>query len=313
MGDKDKSQKVLEAYDDVFADIINGLLFDGRPVAQEDEFEDATTWSYYKASGELRDQDRDIAKYWRRGNICISLVGLENQTKPDPHMPIRVMSYDAAEYRAQLARGNGNKSGRNKGNRNRRRYHTTKRIYPVLTLVVYLNHDERWTGPLTLKECLDIHPDIDPYIYDYGINLYEIAWMSMEEVNRRFHGDFRIVAEYYVQKRIDRNYRPQPQVMRHAREVTQLLSIMERDHRFEDSYNLMLQESESTEKGEWTMCDVLDRIENRGIERGREAATADYVTNMHNKGFSQEQISDVLSISMDKVIAILQQRGLLQA
>ena len=36
MGEKDVLEKTLEAYDDVFADIVNGLLFKGEPVIREE-------------------------------------------------------------------------------------------------------------------------------------------------------------------------------------------------------------------------------------------------------------------------------------
>ena len=35
MAEKDKVQKTLESYNDVFADIVNGLLFDGEEVIKE--------------------------------------------------------------------------------------------------------------------------------------------------------------------------------------------------------------------------------------------------------------------------------------
>ena len=35
MAEKALTEKTLEAYGDVFADIVNGLLFQGKPVASE--------------------------------------------------------------------------------------------------------------------------------------------------------------------------------------------------------------------------------------------------------------------------------------
>ncbi|MBR1742520.1 MAG: hypothetical protein IJ733_11780 [Lachnospiraceae bacterium] len=35
MAEKDMTEKALEAYDDVFADIVNSLMFDGREKVQE--------------------------------------------------------------------------------------------------------------------------------------------------------------------------------------------------------------------------------------------------------------------------------------
>ena len=37
MGEKDITQKTLTSYNDVFADIINGLLYEGKPVIDPDK------------------------------------------------------------------------------------------------------------------------------------------------------------------------------------------------------------------------------------------------------------------------------------
>ena len=50
-------------------------------------------------------------------------------------------------------------------------------------------------------------------------------------------------------------------------ETLQLLSVMTNDHRFEDVYN----EASDAQKGEMrNMCEILDKIENRGIAKGIE-------------------------------------------
>lgn len=50
MGVKDITEKTLEAYNDVFADIVNVLLFNGKQVIMEDELEEDAPGSHYKAS-----------------------------------------------------------------------------------------------------------------------------------------------------------------------------------------------------------------------------------------------------------------------
>lgn len=72
--------------------------------------------------------------------------------------------------------------------------------YPVVTLVLYFGHEKHWSQPLRLKECLDIPPEFEPYVNDYRINLFEIAYLTQEQV-ALFQSDFRIVADYFVQKR----------------------------------------------------------------------------------------------------------------
>ena len=45
MKEKDRTQKTLEQYNDIFADILNVLLFDGKQLIDPEELSDATTFS----------------------------------------------------------------------------------------------------------------------------------------------------------------------------------------------------------------------------------------------------------------------------
>ena len=110
MKDKDITQKVLENYNDVFADILNVLLFNGRDVVEESKLTDALPMSMLKIDGRVRSQERDIAKYWRKSKINVALFGLENQTTPNKLMPLRVLGYDSAEYVKQSRKENIDKA-----------------------------------------------------------------------------------------------------------------------------------------------------------------------------------------------------------
>ena len=83
MGGKDISEKILESYNDVFADIVNVLLFNGEKIIRPEELEDHSPRSAYKADGRIREMERDISKHWKQSNICISCIGMENQTASD--------------------------------------------------------------------------------------------------------------------------------------------------------------------------------------------------------------------------------------
>ncbi len=88
MAEKDAAEKILMSYNDVFADIVNALLFDGEPVVAPEELEDQAPRAYFKADGKIREIERDVAKRWRRGNIRVACIGFENQTQADPDMPL---------------------------------------------------------------------------------------------------------------------------------------------------------------------------------------------------------------------------------
>jgi len=247
MAEKDISEKVLEEFNDVFADIINVLLFQGEEVISADELESHQPRSHYKADGRLREIERDVLKQWRKERLRLALLGLENQTSPDPDMSLRVMGYDGAEYRAQL---------------NRKKEATER--YPVITLVLYFGYKRRWNQPIRLLERLNVPEKFRPYVSDYKINVFEIAYLSREQV-KMFKSDFRIVADYFVQMRESGNYIPSSQDLEHIQETLQLLSVMTGDRRFEEAYN-----KKNMERRPRNMCEVLDRIENRGWQKGRQ-------------------------------------------
>ena len=59
MKEKDITQKVLEDNNDIFADIVNVLLFDGKSEVEENELVNTTVHSQYKAEdGKVHDQYR---------------------------------------------------------------------------------------------------------------------------------------------------------------------------------------------------------------------------------------------------------------
>ncbi|MBR3623208.1 MAG: Rpn family recombination-promoting nuclease/putative transposase [Selenomonadaceae bacterium] len=301
MGEKDIIEKTLESYNDVFADIVNVLLFNGKRRINENDLISETTNSIYKADSKVHVQDRDVAKYWKNGLIRLALFGIENQSAVDYDMPLRAMCYDSAAYRAQLA----NDEKRTKAG-------LSKERYPVVTLVLYFGYKNHWRKPLNLLECINTPDELKPYVNDYRINLFEIAWLSDETV-AKFQSDFKIVADYFVQMRKNRDYKPSPDTIRHVQEVLQLMSVMTDDNRFEEACN------EIMERGKNNMCEFLDTIENRGIEKGIEKARFKAVTNTLSR-YARRQLpinSQVLDdiaedneITIEKVRSIAKENGI---
>ena len=80
MGEKDIAEKHLEALNDVFADIVNVLLFNGNRLMKENELEADTKDSQFKVDGQLHEQERDVSKLWKNGEVRISIIGFETQT-----------------------------------------------------------------------------------------------------------------------------------------------------------------------------------------------------------------------------------------
>ena len=127
------------------------------------------------------------------------------------------------------------------------------------------------------------------------INLFEIAFLTRKQVNR-FHSDFRVVADYFVQKRESGDYQPSRETLRHVEATLQLLSVMTNDRTFEEVYDVNLPGG-----GVRNMCDVLEKVEKRGINKGidigREEERINNIQNiMQALKLTAQQAMDVLKI-----------------
>lgn len=255
MAEKDLSEKYLESYSDVFADI------------------------------------RDVQKYWKN-RVKLALFGIENQTRIDPDMVLRVIGYDRAAYRNQL---NGTVTYFDKAEHRLRRRNTRKRSrkrYPVITLV--LNFDtKRWDAPRTLHERLDIPAELKSYVSDYRINVFDIAHLSDEQVNM-FRSDFKFVAQYFTQIRKNGEYVPGTEEIRHVDAVLQMMSALTGDKRFEEAY-------QQSGKGENHMCEFLDKLENRGIEKGKLLTLVSQIMKKFEKGKSISQIAEEVEETEERI------------
>ena len=279
MQEKDITQKMLEQFNDVFSDIVNVLLFDGKDVVDENSLIDTPTKSMMKIDGKVHSQDRDVAKYWQNSRINIALFGLENQTVPDKLMPLRVISYDGIEYGRQTKK--------------RYRYKTK---YPVITLVLYLGYKKRWNYPISILDIVKVDERLRPFVNDYKINLFEIAYLDEEKISL-FKSDFRILVDYLHQIRTNNSYNPKDYIIKHIDELLTLMSVMTGDKRFEDSIN------EANEKEARYMCEVLDIIENRGIEKGLEQGRqegADMVSKLNELLLNEGNIDKLRRANTDK-------------
>lgn len=92
--------------------------------------------------------------------------------------------------------------------------------YPVITLVLYFGYKKHWDKAKTLYEALgkNMDSDLEPFVNDYKINLFEIPWLTDKQV-AGFKSDFRIVADYFVQMRKNGTYNGSVSKVQHMREV----------------------------------------------------------------------------------------------
>ncbi|RRJ17223.1 transposase [Lachnoanaerobaculum orale] len=276
MNGKDITQKMLERYNDVFADIVNVLLFNGKRIVDEDVLIDTPVDSALKLDGEIHSQYRDVAKYWKNSQINIALFGLENQTVPDKLMPMRVIGYDGAEYKKQVLEEN--------------RY---KKKYPVITLVLYMGYEKNWKYSNSLLDLLEVDENLKPYVSDYKINVFEIAFLDREKIDL-FKSDFRMLADYLYQMRTTDSYEGDESDIKHVDEILMLMSAMSGFKNVENIIKVAHERKVSNMKG------FFELAEEKGIELGREEG-ADMVSELNIILAREGNLEKIIKANTDKV------------
>jgi len=288
VGEKDLSEKLLEDYNDVFADIVNGFLFEGKPVVNPKSLKNTGVHSQYKADkGKLHEQERDVVKKWTSGNVDIAICGIENQSEPDKYMPMRIIGYDGAAYRSQLL-------------------DKKPKPVPVITIVLYFGTEKRWNYDVNLKSLFKIPEGMEKYVNDYKVNVFEVAWLSGKELSR-FSSDFKIIANFFVNKRKDKNYTPNDTTkIKHLEEVLKMLSVITND----ESYEKILELPPNERKDVDNMDTALQNLLSQGRAEGRAEGTAQTVYEfVRDNIITPSQGAEKLNISVRKLKADMKKAG----
>lgn len=273
MPEKDFREKRFEDFNDVFADIINVLLFHGERRVLEDALETGMSRTAYKVEGTFDEQERDTKKYWNNGQLRIAIFGLENQTGQDPDCIFRCIGYDGAEYWDQVRRRSEIRRINTKRRKEAGRADETELIpvpdyYPVITLILYFG-ESRWSGSLHMKDHMSIPEGLENLVPDYTVSICEIAYLTDEQI-RLFRSDFRYVADYFAGSR-KRKEGIQPEFIypaldhiRHVKEFSELMNAITNTQRFSKLPDLAVKRGSETM---WTI--FFDEAEARGEARGK--------------------------------------------
>ncbi len=289
MGSKDRAEKILEDYNDVFADIYNTLLFQSEFLEEERLCPGGTESVYKTARGVLAEQRRDMVKVYKDMVLKLSMLGIENQATLDNTMPVRVMGYDFAGYQAQIKNG--------------------EKVAPVITIVLNFSM-QRWSCSKSLHELIKVPEELKQYVEDYHIKVFDIAYLE-DEVIERFTSDFKVVARFFKAKRINAQMDTlrDDTLIRHVKEVMELFSVFTGDNRYADIYQDILEDR--IEKGENVMtCNLLDAWIEQGIERGIEQGQYRTIANLVEKGrISLQAGAEELNCTVLKLEEYMLQNG----
>ena len=296
MGEKDHTQKMLIGCRDVFAELINVLVYSGEKVVNEADLLAGPTESLYiEADNQTHQQLRDCSMYELHNGEIHALYNLENQSTIDAYMPLRCAGYDGAAYRLQC---NDRKN--------------TYKTYPVFTFV--LNWSRKpWNKATSILEVLHFKPNpaAYPYFNNNKMPVFNMCFLS-KDVREKFQGDLRIILDYLCDREslLKRN-----QTMKHPEEVIRMLHALTGDDQYLNSIPLF---TSPAKKGESTVCDLINSYyneghntgliegRNSGLIEGRNQVIQALISNCKDLGCSFEntldRIKNSLSLSDDEAL-----------
>lgn len=268
MAQKDITQKKLEDYADVFADIFNVLLIrcpenDITP----DKLFPGPTESIYKADDVNREQRRDTYKYYGLENygagLHLAALGIENQVTIDPSMPVRIFNYDASGFMQQIRQYGDKLTKVNK---------IVKLIYPVITLVLNFS-DYEWKTNTSLYDIMEVPRNLEKLVQNYHIYVFDIAYLE-DEIIDKFTSDFKVVARFFKDKRLGRSMDDTVSIT-HIEEVAELFSVFTGQEEYKEVVPNMIYRQKEGEN--ITMCKFTQELLAKGKEQGLEQGKKDTI------------------------------------
>ena len=154
------------AQPEVMADLFNGYVFNGKLVIQPDMLKEKENKTRFllekekknrkkKSTYEVLKRERDIVREVIIGKqrLKLMIVGVEEQTRIDYSMPLRVLTYDTLEYLKQAKKIE--REHKRKKDLKDAEYLTgfakEDKLIPTVTIVVYAGR-EKWDGAYNLEE-----------------------------------------------------------------------------------------------------------------------------------------------------------------
>ena len=280
MGEKDHTQKMLIGCRDVFAELINVLVYSGEKIVNEADLLAGPTESLYiEADKQTHQQLRDCSMYELHNGEIHALYNLENQSTIDAYMPLRCAGYDGAAYRSQC-----------------NDYKNTYKTYPVFTFV--LNWSRKpWNKATSILEALHFKPNpaAYPYFNNSKMPVFNMCFLS-KDVREKFQDDLRIILDYLCDREslLKRN-----QTMKHPEEVIRMLHALTGDDQYLNSIPLF---TSPAKKGESTVCDLINSYYTKGRREGIQAlilACKDFGCSFEN---TLARIKDSFSLSDDEAL-----------
>ncbi len=325
MGQKNAVTKRYYSDKTRFADLVNGVYFQGQEVIHPNELIES---SEIYAEPLEPDTDEETRHYLERSRdikmrhqagASIRILAIENQHYIDYSMPFRNMQYDALEYQNQLEEIKSRNEAEGifaTPNERLCKVMKTDRLHPVYTLCLYLG-TEPWDGPRSLMDMMDFGKgaeNMKDYFADYPFRLYCV---NEEQDFSMFHTEIRNVFELLPlrkdKKRLLQKLEQNSTYKHMSEDSLELLSIlMDSPSIWKNRKKYMRrkdinQETEKQESEGYDMCQAIRELIEDGRQEGLSEGLSQGLSQGHMETLKQnvESLMSSLSVSLEKACELL--------
>ena len=314
MGKKNAITKDYMSVPEQFADCFNYYLFNGEQIIKPANLKplDPTELAIIPedSTDETVEKIRDLLKQcivMQDNKATYLLLGIENQSDIHYALPVKNMNYDALNYGKQvsdIAKEHRKKKDIKDSGEFLSGFTKEDKLKPIITLTIFFGA-EAWDGPRSLKEMFEeIDESIMKFVEDYKVHL--IVPNEIQDFDR-FATDFGKVMKYIA-----------------VSENMEALKQLQSDEAFKsvdvDTVRLLnactnsnISINEGEEKVD--MCSGLRALIEEGREEGREEGVGlgenkkltEQVQKKVQKGYSVEEIADMLEEPVDVIAKIIKE------
>ena len=274
---------------EIFADLVNGVLYQGERVVKPEELQEQDGELRSILGKNVKKTIRDKVKLWN--GTAIAVFAVENQTKVDYHMVLRAMLSEAMAYDRQWKKLKDERKaeqkkkeesfGKEKESGEERvlekkdltadefisGMRKEDKFVPVITIVVYYGQERPWDGARTLYELLDVKGEekrILPFISDYRLNIFD--YHAYEDFGQ-FHSELQQVFEFlrYANNRKLLEEKMEKQRDLYGKLSNQAKVLLTQITNIKKIPNV---KEEQLKKGEFVMCKAFEDMKEEGRLEG---------------------------------------------
>jgi len=322
-----KEEPMITYYEDArhFAWLVNGWIYhgnDGIDPAQIKPKNIRLTGKTGKGkTARTRTRYRDISKEIGEMNVIL-IIGTEFQSFVDYSMPVRIMDYDALEYKDQIQtiksvhKKEAITSGKIPGV-DLSPLTKEDRLTPVITLVLYMGADP-WDAAQSLQELLNLSnvpQEFKKYIPDYPLHVLDVCHTSDERL-LEFPKD---LASMFLTIKYQKDFKALQTVLKSIPELdTVEPETFDTAWNFLDKRMLKFKDKAQNTKGDMNMCVAVDQMLDEGRKQGHELGLSEgmeqmkrsLILKMLKNDLTIDQIAAITDKTTDEIQAIAENQRL---